>query len=108
MTPAELDAFISKKMSKSHIYQPAILTVLLENDGKASVRSIAERCNKVTGKPTSEFEKSLQKYPKQALITNGVIKVEQSQFQLTCSDISDELRARLVRATTEAMSKFST
>ena len=37
-----LEEFIDEKMSMSHIYQPAMLKVLLENGGEASVEEIAK------------------------------------------------------------------
>ena len=39
---ARLHDFIIKQMRMSHIYQPVMLRVLLENDGRASRRDIAK------------------------------------------------------------------
>ena len=38
----ELSDFIRKKMRMSHVYQPAMLIELLQNEGSASVESIAK------------------------------------------------------------------
>ena len=37
-----LKDFIAEKMNMSHIYQPAMIKVLLENGGEASVEEIAK------------------------------------------------------------------
>ena len=37
-----LEDFIAEKMSMSHVHQPAMLKVLLENGGEASVEEIAK------------------------------------------------------------------
>ena len=42
MTNFDLEDFIKNKMRMSHIYQPVMLKVLLENDGQASVEQIAK------------------------------------------------------------------
>ena len=39
---SRLHDFITKQMRMSHIYQPVMLRVLLENDGRASRRDIAK------------------------------------------------------------------
>ncbi len=38
----QLKDFIEKKMRMQHIYQPLMIKTLLENEGLASVRTIAE------------------------------------------------------------------
>lgn len=109
MTPTELETFISRRMSKSHIYQPAILTVLLENGGQASVKLIAERCAAVTGKTSEEFEKRLLKYPKDALTKSQVITVDAKTFHLSCpmSQLDTALVSRLLALSTAAMQRFA-
>ncbi|MDB2609893.1 HIT family hydrolase, partial [Paracoccaceae bacterium] len=37
----DLEEYINKRMQMSHIYQPVMLKVLLENSGEASVAQIA-------------------------------------------------------------------
>jgi hypothetical protein len=37
----DLEEYITKRMQMSHIYQPVMLKVLLENSGEASVDQIA-------------------------------------------------------------------
>lgn len=109
MTPAELENFVSRRMSKSHIYQPAILTVLLENDGQASVKAIAERCAAISGKEAREFEKSLLKYPKDALTKSQVITVDGKNFQLSCpiNQLDEHLLSRLLTTTADALRRFA-
>jgi len=42
MTFSELKNFLSKKMKMSEIYQPAVIRTLLKNNGKASLKEVAE------------------------------------------------------------------
>lgn len=82
MNISELETFIDSGMSKTHIYQPAILLTLLEHGGSASLEKIAIKCSSLSTGSASEFQKRLQKYPKEALLKRGVITVEGSEFKL--------------------------
>jgi ATP adenylyltransferase len=42
MTFLELEEFIQNRMRISHIYQPIMLTTLLQNDGEGDVEVIAK------------------------------------------------------------------
>lgn len=42
LTPEELARYITEAMRMSHVYQPVMLRVLLENDGEASITDIAK------------------------------------------------------------------
>ncbi len=105
MSINELETFIKSKMSKSHIYQPAVIKTLLENGGEATVESIALQCNKIQGQSIDSYQKSLQKYPKAALIAHGVIRVDGKLFTLTANlaDCGEEKRRELISLCEEAL-----
>jgi hypothetical protein len=99
MNISELESFIDSGMSKTHIYQPVILLVLLESDGAVSVEKIAAKCSAVSTGSASEFQKKLQKYPKEALLKRGVITVEGSEFKLAIdfSALTENQKSHLIK-----------
>lgn len=101
MTPQELKNFILSRMSVSHIYQPAIVLTLLENNGVASVHKIAETCANLRGDTAGSYEQKLLKYPKEALTKHGVISVTgRSEFKITIdlNQLSDDVRQDLIES----------
>lgn len=96
---SELETFIDSGMSKTHIYQPAIILTLLEHGGSAALEKIAVKCSTISTGSVSEFQKRLQKYPKEALLKRGVITVEGSELKLAIefSALTESQKSHLVK-----------
>ncbi|MBA4026714.1 MAG: hypothetical protein C0473_00580 [Cyanobacteria bacterium DS3.002] len=99
MNFSALESFIDSGMSKTHIYQPAIILTLLEHGGSAAVEKIAAKCSSISTGSASEFQKKLQKYPKEALLKRGVITVEGSEFKLAIdfSALAENQKSHLIK-----------
>lgn len=105
MNISELETFIDSGMSKTHIYQPAIVLVLLENGGSATIEKISAKCSSLSNGSASEFQKKLQKYPKEALLKRGVITVEGSEFKLAIdfSALTENQKSHLIKLCSEKL-----
>lgn len=108
MSPHDLRTFLTSKMSTTHIYQPVILLTLLENNGVASLATIAQRCAEIGGNSKESYESSLAKYPKQALTTHGVIVATgRAEFRLATNltEISGESLRELIAICKDKLAK---
>lgn len=108
MTPSDLKAFISSKMSITHIYQPAILLALLENQGTASLELIAKRCSEIGGDSEASYQQRLVKYPKEALTKHGVLQhTGRTEFKLALdlSSQPEDVKQDLLSACKDRLAK---
>jgi len=62
--------FISSKMQMSHVYQPAMLITLLENDGRASTEQIARHLLSLDTAQVSYYEERVKKMVGEVLTNN--------------------------------------
>ncbi len=96
-------------MSISHIYQPAILLVLLENGGDATVAMIAKRCAELRPGSVESYAQRLLKYPKEALTKHGVITATSNRndfkLALDIASLPEMARQELIDACTGRLAK---
>lgn len=79
----ELLDFIENRMRMSHIYQPVMLITLLENDGQAPVRTIAERFASMDESQIEYYAQITKNMPGRVLSANhGIVEVEKDGRQI--------------------------
>lgn len=107
MNTDQLTNFIKTKMSVSHIYQPMIILVLLENGGEASVEEVARRCAELRGENPEMYAARLTKYPKEALLKHGVlVPSARNTFKLALDATAlSDASSQLISACTERLQR---
>lgn len=99
MTPIDLKEFLLNRMSMSHIYQPLVVRVLLENDGKASVRKIAAEFLAYDEAQVEYYINIVKRWPKITLSKHGIIDTTLRGFfrlQVDFDRMTEAERAELI------------
>ncbi|MGZ0170859.1 MAG: hypothetical protein ACKVHE_14990 [Planctomycetales bacterium] len=73
MTFDQLKQFISEGMRLSHIYQPLLIRLLVDADGTATVRSLAQSLLLQDESQIRYYEKILKDMPLRVLSKHGVL-----------------------------------
>jgi diadenosine tetraphosphate (Ap4A) HIT family hydrolase/5-methylcytosine-specific restriction endonuclease McrA len=94
----ELMLFVSERMRMSHIYQPVMLKVLLENGGRASRESIAQAFLNEDRSQIEYYERIVRDMPGRVLSKHGIVERVGDDFRLTdeFSDLSHDERQSLI------------
>ena len=74
LTYQQLEAYISEQMRMSHVYQPVMLRVLLENGGRASTEDVAKALLSYDRSQVEYYEIRTKKMVGKVLTENGVIE----------------------------------
>ena len=77
-----LRQFIQQKMRMSHIYQPVMLEVLLENAGRASTRQIAAAFFAHDESQLDYYEQIVKNMPGRVLRSHGIVEREGRTYKL--------------------------
>jgi len=96
-----LHDYITNQMKMSHIYQPVMLKVLLENNGEASIEQIASALLSYDQSQVEHYGIRTQRMVGKVLTNNGVVEPVKSGrrttgFKLNSEAISKAQRASLV------------
>ena len=73
MTAEQLEDFINHRMRMSHIYQPVMLKVLLENGGQATTEEIAKRLLAYDQSQVEYYSLRTKAMVGKVLTNNGVV-----------------------------------
>ena len=93
----ELRQFILEKMRMQHIYQPVMIKTLLESDGVASVRTIAEQFLQRDESQIEYYMQITKSMPGKVLAKHGIVRYNQGKFQLELPHpLTAEQQAELV------------
>ena len=98
----DLHDYITNRMKMSHIYQPVMLKVLLENNGEASIEKIASALLSYDQSQVEYYGIRTRQMVGKVLTNNGVVEPVKSGrsttgFKLNTEAMSDVQRASLVR-----------
>lgn len=91
-----LKEFITKKMRMQHIYQPVMIKILLENEGVASIRKIAEAFLEKDESQIEYYEQITRQMPGKVLQKHGIVDYADKAYILNVGDISNEQRTELI------------
>lgn len=74
LTAEELASYITKAMRMSHVYQPVMLRVLLENEGEASIAEIAKALLSHDRSQVEYYELRTKNMVGRVLTQNGIVE----------------------------------
>ena len=80
---SDLHEYITNQMKMSHIYQPVILKVLLENNGEASVEQIASALLSYDQSQVEYYGIRTKQMSGKVLTNNGVVEPVKSGGRTT-------------------------
>ena len=88
MTFKELYDFIDNKMRMSHIYQPLLIKTLVEADGSATVRQLAQQFVLEDESQLQYYENTIKKMPVKVLKNHGIVSNQDSLISLNVKKIT--------------------
>jgi len=94
-----LKKFITEEMRMSHIYQPVMLRVLLENGGRASRHAIASAFAAEDRAQIEYYEEIVRKLPGKVLADRGKVERDGKDYRLVdeLGDLSYDDRQELIK-----------
>jgi ATP adenylyltransferase len=102
----QLRDFIENKMRMQHIYQPLMIKTLLENEGLASVRTIAETFLAKDESQIEYYEQITKTMPGKVLQKHGIVDYADNAFVLNVADITGEQRSELIKLCNDKIKKY--
>jgi ATP adenylyltransferase len=106
MKYSELKDFITNKMRMQHIYQPVMIKILLENEGLASVRKIAEAFLAKDESQIEYYEHITRSMPGKVLQKHGIVDYADKAFVLNVPDITKEQRSELIALCNQKIKEY--
>lgn len=96
MTVSDLVEFIEKKMSMSHVYQPVLIRALVDADGAATIRQLAQALLLQDEGELRACERTIKKMPLPVLTRRGVVESDGDLVRLTAKPgkLSEKARIR--------------
>ena len=100
--------FISRDMRMSHVYQPVMLRVLLENEGQASRSTIAKAFLAEDRSQIEYYEAIVRNMPGRVLGRHGIVERVGLDYRLTddFTDLSPDQRRRLIEACDDRLAAY--
>lgn len=97
---SDLEDFVTNRMRMSHIYQPVMLKILLENGGQASVEQIAKALLSHDQSQVEYYSIRTKTMVGKVLTNNGVVTpikdgTKITGYRLNQEDLTDAERASL-------------
>ena len=107
----DLEEYITKRMQMSHIYQPVMLKVLLENSGEASVDQIASALLTYDQSQVEYYGKRTKQMVGKVLTKNGVVEPIKSGratkgYRLNSEALTEAQRASLIAECDKSISDY--
>ena len=102
----QLKQFISEDMRLSHIYQPLLIRLLIDADGAATVRSLAQSLLLQDESQIRYYEKILKDMPLRVLRKHGVLNRSGELVNLELPKLTLEEKATIRRLCEEKMQAF--
>lgn len=102
----QLKDFITDKMRMQHIYQPLMIKTLLENDGLASVRKIAEKFLAKDESQIEYYEQITKSMPGKVLQRHGIVDYADNAFVLNVNNLTKEKSSELIKLCDDKIKKY--
>ena len=106
MTYAELEEFISNKMTMSHIYQPLLIRSLVESGGTATLRQLAQAFLLQDESQLKYYEDKIKAMPLKVLKNHGVVSKDGDLISLSISKLSFEQKAHIKMLCEQKLQEF--
>jgi diadenosine tetraphosphate (Ap4A) HIT family hydrolase/5-methylcytosine-specific restriction endonuclease McrA len=103
-----LHRFISEQMRMAHIYQPLMLKVLIERNGRASTRDIAEAFLTRDESQIEYYGEITKRMPGRVLARHGLVEHDRDGFRLVpnVGELSPKERVTILRLCEEAVEGY--
>ena len=95
MTFKQLQDFLENKMRMSHIYQPLLIKTLIESDGSATVRQLAQEFVLEDESQLKYYEDTIKRMPVKVLKKHGIITDLDNLITLNLNKIGYKEKAQL-------------
>jgi ATP adenylyltransferase len=111
ITAEELASYITKAMRMSHVYQPVMLRVLLENDGEASITEIAKALLSHDRSQVEYYELRTKNMVGRVLTQNGIVEPIKdgrkiTGYRLNANGLSDADAEQLVHLCQQRLDEY--
>ena len=103
MPADQLEYFIKHQMRMSHIYQPVMLKVLLENGGQATTEEIAKSLLAYDQSQVEYYSLRTKAMVGKVLTNNGVVEPIKEGRQITGYRLRQEIHTEAQRAALQGM-----
>ena len=103
MSSCQLEYFIKHQMRMSHIYQPVMLKVLLENGGQATTEQIAKSLLAYDQSQVEYYSLRTKAMVGKVLTNNGVVEPMKEGRQIIGYRLTQEIHTEAQRATLQRM-----
>lgn len=106
MTFEELIDFLENKMSMSHIYQPLMISCLVDADGTSTIRQLAQEFSAKDEGNLRDYEKRIKAMPLRVLKSHGVVKQNDNLVSLDTPKLTLEQKAKLKQLCEQKISSY--
>lgn len=105
-----LTNFIERRMQMQHIYQPVMIKTLLENDGHATVRQIAQEFLAKDQSQLEYYEVITKRMPGRVLSKHGIVEQQGDSFQLLgkTSELTQEEKRAIINLCERKLEQYVT
>ncbi len=95
----KLKQFLTEKMRMSHVYQPLMIRTLLEQEGQAESREIAQAFLLEDESQIDYYQQIVKRYPGQVLKKHGIVVRDNNTYALTegFQALTDDERSELIQ-----------
>jgi ATP adenylyltransferase len=102
----DLIEFVEKRKIMSHIYQPLLIRALVESDGSATLRQLAQAFLSQDESQLTFYERKIKQMPLPVLMRRGVISKEGDLVSLTTPKMDYVQKAHLKMACEKRLQNF--
>ncbi len=102
----DLVEFIEKRMTMSHIYQPLLIRALIESDGSATLRQLAQAFLLQDESQLTFYEKKIKHMPLPVLLKHGVVLRDGELISLTTPKMTYVQKAQIKMACERRLQDF--
>lgn len=111
LTVAQLEEYIRRSMRMSHIYQPVMLRVLLQNGGQADTETIAKALLSYDRSQVEYYEVRTKNMVGKVLAQNGIVEPLKngkriSGYKLNIGSLSNDEKAALLQLCDERLAEY--
>jgi len=106
MTFDELLKFVEEDLRMSHVYQPLLISFLVQSGGAATVRQLAQEFALADEASVLHYEKRIKEMPIPVLAKRGVVSKKLNLVELQVSDLTYAQSSRIRAACEKRIADF--
>jgi ATP adenylyltransferase len=102
----DLVEFVEKRMAMSHIYQPLLIRALVESDGSATLRQLAQAFLFQDESQLTFYERKIKQMPLPVLMKHGIVSRDGELVSLTTPKMTYVQKAQVKMACEKRLQNF--